>query len=167
MVVNQLGQTCKEAKEASRMADVSHRPGDISDHPDVTEMRDRYARMLSGRDVVLFDGPVLLAGLYCAISPWTVHFSGSQPELAQNNLIFGIAVAVLGFGLAMGPTRMYGLSLALAAIGAWLIIAPWVVGSSPTTGAIVNNIIIGGVTCLLGLLAAGTLMRTSSRQPTG
>jgi hypothetical protein len=31
-------------------------------------------------------------------------------------VIVGIAVAVLGYGLAMGPTRMYGLSLALAAI---------------------------------------------------
>ena len=149
------------------MADLSHRPGDLSGHPDVMEMRDRYAKMLNGRDVVLFDGPVLLAGLYCAISPWVVHFAGFQPQLAFNNLILGIAVAVLGFGLAMGPTRMYGLSVALAVIGAWLIIAPWVVGSSPSTGAIVSNVIIGGITCLLGLLATGTLMRGAGRQPTG
>ncbi|MDX6314612.1 MAG: hypothetical protein QOF84_974 [Streptomyces sp.] len=147
------------------MADVSHRPGDISGHPDVTEMRDRYARVLGGRDVVLVDGPVLLAGLYCAISPWTVHFSGAQPQLALNNLIFGIAIAVLGFGLAMGPTRMYGLSWALAAVGVWLIVAPWVVGSNPTTGTIVNNIIIGAITCLLGLAAAATLMRATRQSP--
>lgn len=143
------------------MADVSHRPGDISAHPDVPEMRDRYARMLGERDVVLVDGPVVLAGLYCAISPWTVHFSGAQPQLALNNLVLGIAVAVLGFGLAMGSTRMYGLSWAMAAIGVWLIVAPWVVGNNPSTGAIINNIVIGGITCLLGLLAAGTLMRAT------
>jgi hypothetical protein len=117
--------------------------------------------MLNGRDVALVDGPVLLAGLYCAISPWVVHFSGAHPDLAMNNLIIGIAVAVLGFGLTSTPARMYGLSWAIAAMGVWLIISPWVVTRYPDAGTAWNNIIIGAVTCLLGLVAAGTLMRTN------
>lgn len=51
------------------MANVSPTRGDITAHPDVSEMRDRYARMLGGRDVALVDGPVFLLGLYCAASP--------------------------------------------------------------------------------------------------
>lgn len=51
------------------MANVSPTRGDISSHPDVHEMRARYARMLGGRDVALVDGPVFLVGLYCAASP--------------------------------------------------------------------------------------------------
>ncbi|CAM5368487.1 hypothetical protein SANTM175S_00397 [Streptomyces antimycoticus] len=57
------------------MADVSRAKGDLRGHPDVSEMRERYARMMDARDVVFLDGPVLLAGLYFAISPWVVHFA--------------------------------------------------------------------------------------------
>ena len=42
------------------MADVSHTRGDMASHPDVSEMRDRYDRMLGDRDVTLLDGPVFL-----------------------------------------------------------------------------------------------------------
>jgi hypothetical protein len=141
------------------MADLSHRSGDIGAHPDVSEMRDRYARVLGGRGIVGVDGLLLLAGLYAAISPWTVHFAPTSPQLAQNNLIMGIAVAVVALVLNMAPDRMQGLSMACAAIGVWLMVSPWVVMRHPETGAIWNNIIIGAVICLLGLAAAGMMMR--------
>ncbi|MFF2503198.1 SPW repeat protein [Streptomyces sp. NPDC058067] len=143
------------------MADVSHQGPDLASHPDVSEMRDRYARVLGGRDVALMDAPVFLIGLYCAISPWTVHFSASQPELATHNLIMGIAIGVLAVGFAVTPTRMYGLSWAMCAMGVWLIIAPWIVGSSPDKGVILNNVILGGLTVLLGALCAGLSMKNT------
>lgn len=143
------------------MADVSRGRGDLAGHPDVTEMRDRYERVLRGRDVVLVDGPVILAGLYCAISPYVVHFSATNPDLTVNNLIVGIGVAVLGLGLTQTPSRMYGLSHALALAGIWLVISPWVVTRFPDAGIIWNQVVIGAVTFLLGLGAAATLMRTS------
>ncbi|MGW1289851.1 SPW repeat protein, partial [Streptomyces sp. NPDC002586] len=83
------------------MSDVSHR-GDISTHPDVSEMRERYARMLGGRDVALVDGPVFLLGLYCAASPWIVHYTTSQPSLMAHNLIMGIAIGLLATGCGGG-----------------------------------------------------------------
>lgn len=141
------------------MADVSHRPGDISGHPDVTEMRDRYARVLGSRGIAGADGLLLLAGLYAAISPWTVHFAPTAPQLAQNNLIMGIAVAIVALCLTMAPDRMQGLSGACAAIGIWLIVSPWVVIRHPEHGAIWNNVITGAVICLLGLAVAGMTMR--------
>ncbi|MGK5629898.1 SPW repeat protein [Streptomyces sp. URMC 123] len=137
------------------MADVSHRTGDIASHPDVSEMRDRFTRMVNGKDVVLVDGPVLLAGLYCAVSPWVVHFSGARPDLAMNNLVLGIAIALLGLGLTMAPDRMYGLCHALSAIGVWMIVSPWVATRHPDAGMIWNNIVIGAITVALGLVAAG------------
>ncbi|MER7197862.1 hypothetical protein CG723_11665 [Streptomyces sp. CB01635] len=142
------------------MADVHHRP-DLSSHPDVSEMRDRYARVLGGRDVALMDAPVFLIGLYCAISPWVVHYSANQPQLATHNLIMGIAIGVLAVGFAVTPTRMYGLSWAMCAMGAWMIIAPWVVGSSPDLGVILNNVIIGGLILVLGILCASLSMKSS------
>ncbi|MGW7047755.1 SPW repeat protein [Streptomyces avermitilis] len=145
------------------MANVSHTRGDIASHPDVPEMRERYARMLGGRDVVLVDGPVFLLGLYCAASPWILHYTTSQPALATHNLIMGIAIGLLALGFTSTPERMYGLSWAMCAIGAWMIISPWIVGTSPDTGVVLNSIIIGVLTVALGALCAVTTTRSTSR----
>jgi hypothetical protein len=144
------------------MANVSHR-GDISSHPDVSEMRERYARMLGGRDVALVDGPVFLLGLYCAASPWIVHYTASQPPLVVHNLIMGIAIGLLALGFTTAPARMYGLSWAMCALGVWMIIAPWIVGSSPDAGVIINNIVIGALAVVLGALCAGASARSAAR----
>jgi hypothetical protein len=147
------------------MADVSRTRGDITSHPDVTEMRDRYARVLDGRDVALVDGPVFLLGLYCAASPWILHYTTSQAPLVTHNLIMGIAIGVLALGFTTTPARMYGLSWAMCAMGAWMIISPWIVGESPDAGVIWNNAIIGGLAVVLGFLcaAASTKGTTSTR----
>ena len=140
------------------MADVSHR-GDLTGHPDVHEMRGRYERMLGRRDVALLDAPVFLLGLYCVISPWVVNtFAAAQPELAQHNLFVGIAIGLMALGFTMAPERMYGMSWAMSAIGVWMIISPWVVGTDPGTGVIWNNIIIGALAFVLGLVCARQVM---------
>ncbi|MFF9569319.1 SPW repeat protein [Streptomyces sp. NPDC014685] len=145
------------------MSNISHTGRDMASHPDVSEMRDRYARVLGGRDVALVDAPVFLVGLYCAISPWVLHFTASQSTLATHNLIMGLAIAALGLGFTVMPERMYGLSWAICAMGAWMIISTWIVGSSPDLGIILNNVIIGGLTVLLGLACAGVSMKTGKR----
>ncbi|MFF7376598.1 SPW repeat protein [Streptomyces massasporeus] len=145
------------------MANVSPTRGDITSHPDASEMRDRYARMLGGRDVALVDGPVFLLGLYCAASPWIVHYTTSQPDLVTHNLIMGIAIGLLALGFTRAPERMYGLSWAMCALGVWMIISPWVVGDSPDAGVVWNNIIIGALAVILGLVCAGTAAKASPR----
>ncbi|GAA2630836.1 SPW repeat protein [Streptomyces vastus] len=145
------------------MADVSRTRGDITTHPDVGEMRDRYARMLGGRDVALVDGPVFLLGLYCAASPWILHFTTSQPSLVTHNLIMGIAIGLLALGFTRAPERMYGLSWAMSAIGVWLIISPWVVGESPDAGVIVSNVIIGGLAVVLGAVCAAASAKSTPK----
>ncbi|MFJ4616771.1 SPW repeat protein [Streptomyces sp. NPDC088812] len=142
------------------MANVSPTRGDMSTHPDVSEMRARYERMLGGRDVALVDGPVFLLGLYCAVSPWILHYTASQPALVAHNLIIGIAIGLLALGFTAAPARMYGLSWAMCALGIWMIIAPWVVGDSPDAGVIVNNIVIGALALILGLMCAGTAAKS-------
>ncbi|WP_330238116.1 SPW repeat protein [Streptomyces sp. NBC_00525] len=143
------------------MSNASHVGHDMAGHPDVSEMSDRYARVMGGRDVALVDAPVFLVGLYCAVSPWVLHFTASQSALVTHNLVMGIAIAVLGLGFTAMPQRMYGLSWAICAMGAWMIISPWVVGSSPDVGVVLNNVIIGGLAVLLGLVCAGASMKMS------
>ncbi|MFF7497793.1 SPW repeat protein [Streptomyces rubiginosohelvolus] len=144
------------------MSNVSHARSDLSGHPDASEMRARYDRVMGGRDVALVDAPVFLVGLYCAVSPWVLHFTASQPALVTHNLVMGIAVAVLALGFTVMPERMYGLSWAMCAIGAWIIVSTWVVGNSPDAGIVINNIIVGGLTVLLGMVCAGAAARTRS-----
>ncbi|MGV9497992.1 SPW repeat protein [Streptomyces sp. NPDC003642] len=143
------------------MANVSPTRGDITSHPDASEMRARYARMLGGRDVALVDGPVFLLGLYCAASPWIVHYTTSQPSLVTHNLIMGIAIGMLALGFTRAPERMYGLSWAMCALGVWMIVSPWIVGDSPDAGVVWNNIIIGALAVILGLVCAGTAAKAS------
>ncbi|MFJ8109465.1 SPW repeat protein [Streptomyces sp. NPDC096132] len=145
------------------MANVSPGRSDISTHPDVSEMRARYERMLGGRDVALVDGPVFLLGLYCAVSPWVLHYSSSQPALMTHNLIVGVAIGLLALGFTAAPARMYGLSWAMCALGVWMIIAPWIVGDSPDAGVAVNNIIIGALAVILGMMCAFTAARSAPR----
>ncbi|KQX63975.1 MULTISPECIES: SPW repeat protein [unclassified Streptomyces] len=145
------------------MANVSPTRGDMSTHPDVPEMQARYARMLGGRDVALVDGPVFLLGLYCAVSPWILHYTVSQPALMTHNLIVGIAIGLLALGFTAAPARMYGLSWAMCALGIWMIIAPWVVGDSPDAGVAVNNIIIGALALILGLMCTVTAAKSTSQ----
>ncbi|MFI9615180.1 SPW repeat protein [Streptomyces sp. NPDC052023] len=142
------------------MANVQPTRGDMTGHPDAYEMRARYARVLGGRDVALVDGPVFLLGLYCAVSPWVVHYATGQPALATHNLIIGIAIGLLALGFTRAPERMYGLSWAMCALGAWMIISPWIVGASPDAGVVWNNVIIGALAVILGLVCAGTAAKS-------
>ncbi|MER6185091.1 SPW repeat protein [Streptomyces sp. NPDC001652] len=145
------------------MANVSPTRGDITSHPDASEMRARYARMLGGRDVALVDGPVFLLGLYCAVSPWILHYTTSQPALVPHNLIVGIAIGLLALGFTQTPERMYGLSWAFCAVGLWMIVSAWIVGDSPDAGVILNNVIIGVLAVILGLMCTVTAAKSVPR----
>lgn len=145
------------------MADISER-GDLASHPDVHEMRSRYDRMMGRRDVALLDAPVFLVGLYCLISPWVVNtFAATQPELAMHNMFIGIAIALLALGFTLAPERMYGMSWAMCAIGVWMVISPWMVGTDPGMGIVWSNIAVGAIVFLLGLACARQVM--SRREP--
>ncbi|MDG9717987.1 SPW repeat protein [Streptomyces sp. DH24] len=145
------------------MANVSPTRGDITSHPDASEMRARYARMLGGRDVALVDGPVFLLGLYCAVSPWILHYTTSQPSLVTHNLIMGVAIGLLALGFTRAPERMYGLSWAFCVMGIWMIVSPWIVGENPDAGVVWNNIIIGALALILGLVCAVTAAKRAPR----
>ncbi|MEU0131282.1 MULTISPECIES: SPW repeat protein [unclassified Streptomyces] len=123
-------------------------------------MRARHDRVMSGgRSTAMADAPVFLLGLYCAVSPWVLHFTASQPSLVTHNLVIGIAIAVLALCFTAMPERMTGMSLAICALGAWLIVSTWIVGSSPDMGVILNNVIVGGLAVVLGAVCAGVAVK--------
>lgn len=149
-------------KEVIGMAETSHQR-DISAHPDVAEMRERYERIVNGPRTVTTDGMIMLAGAYLAISPWVVHFNTVSSNLAMTNLVLGLCLVALGFGLALAPERMHRLSWTCVPIAVFAIIAPWVVtlGHTATHPMIWSNAVAGGALCLFGLMESGTVMASA------
>ncbi|MEU1020419.1 SPW repeat protein [Streptomyces sp. NPDC005900] len=127
-------------------------------HPDIADIRARHEmaeRAASTPKVQAVETMAFVTGLYLAASPWIAGFDGLT-RLAVTNLIVGIAYALLmsgGFGRAY--ERTHSMAWAACALGAWTIVAPWVVaGDVSTTRSVVSNIITGAVALLLGLAAS-------------
>ncbi|WP_036320630.1 SPW repeat protein [Microbispora sp. ATCC PTA-5024] len=127
--------------------------------PDVMELRQTYDRVGSAAPAQVMDGLTCLAGLYLAISPWVVGFTGFR-SLLVNNLIVGLAVAALALGYASAFGRTYGVSWVTPLLGIWTIIAPWVIRGQPaTTATIWNNVVTGAVILVLGAGAMALALR--------
>jgi hypothetical protein len=134
----------------------------IEQHPDIAALRDRYDRAAETPTAQLVEGLTLLTGLYLAMSPWVVGFTGDSGSLTASNLFSGVAVALLALGFASAYGRTHGIAWVTPVIGAWTIVAPWLV-SGPTVdnSAITSNVITGALTVLFGL---GTLMMGMRRR---
>ncbi|MCC0099307.1 MULTISPECIES: SPW repeat protein [Streptomyces] len=127
----------------------------IEHHPDLAEMRSRFERVTSTPAAQAVEALALITGLYLAASPWIAGFSGLG-SLAINNLIAGVAYCLCMSGLGSAYERTHAMAWTAVAIGAWTIVAPWVIaGDVSTTRSVVSNVITGGVALLLALSMAG------------
>ncbi len=102
----------------------ARQPSGMGTHPELAEMRERLERTASSGSAIAIEGLILMAGAYAAISPWVVHFSNSERNLTINNLIIGIAIAMIGLGLTLAPERMFRLAWVIVPLGVWLLISP-------------------------------------------
>lgn len=142
----------------------------IETHPDLMSLRARYAAVSDRPTTGIIEGLCMLTGLYLAISPWVVGFQNTAPALRVSNLVTGIALAVLAMGFGSVLERTHGLGWVACAIGVWTIVAPWAVsGTDSVFKNIVNNAIVGGVACALGLatMGMGMMKRRADRPSRG
>lgn len=134
----------------------------IEQHPDIAALRARYDRAAETPTAQLVEGLTLLTGLYLAMSPWVVGFTGDSGSLTASNLFCGVAVALLALGFASAYGRTHGIAWVTPVIGVWTIVAPWLVdGPTPDNAAITSNVITGALLTLFGL---GTLMMGMRRR---
>ncbi|MET7760867.1 SPW repeat protein [Streptomyces sp. NPDC005336] len=135
----------------------------MESHPDILDMRERHARAeraASTQQGQAVEALALITGLYLAASPWIAGFNGFS-TLTVNNLITGIAYALLLSGFGLAYERTHARAWAAALLGVWTIVAPWVVaGNVDTTRTVVNNIIIGVIALLLALAASAAASDT-------
>ncbi|WP_405550924.1 SPW repeat protein [Streptomyces sp. NBC_01171] len=138
----------------------------MESHPDVLEMRERFVlaeRAAATQRGQAIEAMALITGLYMAASPWIAGFNGFT-TLAVNNLIAGIAYALLMSGFGHAYERTHARAWAAALIGIWMIVSPWVVaGNVDTTRSITSNIVAGAVGLVLALMAAAA-NRTGGRR---
>jgi hypothetical protein len=127
---------------------------------EATRLRPEWAQLEGERESSVkqpvlraVDCLMFLAGLYLAVSPWVVGFNG-MVTLSVNNLIVGAALAMLALRFSSAGRRAVGVAGAVPVIGAWTIIAPWVVsGNVATTASIWSNVVTGVIAALIGLAA--------------
>jgi peptidoglycan/LPS O-acetylase OafA/YrhL len=138
----------------------------MESHPDILEMRERHAlaeRAVTTQQGQAIEALALITGLYLAASPWIAGFNGFT-TLAVNNLITGIAYAMLMSGFGQAYERTHARAWAACVLGVWTIISPWVVaGNVDTTRTVVNNVIVGAIGLLLALAAAAAANETDRR----
>lgn len=134
-------------------------PSSIEHHPDLAEMRTRFERVTSTPAAQAVEALALITGLYLAASPWIAGFSFLTP-LAINNLIAGLAFCLCMGGLGSAYERTHAMAWTAVALGAWTIVAPWVIaGEMDTTRTVVSNVITGIVALCLGLAMAALARR--------
>ncbi|QKW09071.1 SPW repeat protein [Streptomyces sp. NA04227] len=137
---------------------------DIHEHPDIVALRARSEAAAAAPASQAAEALSLLAGLFLAASPWIVGFNDLN-ALAINNLIAGLAFAFVSMGMGNAYERTHSMSWAALGIGAWTIIAPWVVtGDVSTTRTVVCNVIVGGCMCLFAMITAGLALGGGGRR---
>lgn len=133
----------------------------IGTHPDLVSLRARYESASETIGGMVIGGTTFLAGLFLAASPWVVGFSDQDPMLF-NDLIVGVAVAILGLGLTSAFDRVHRLAWTVPVLGLWTIVSPWVVqtGDFARSDNEWTNVVTGAVLLLTGLaLTAMTFSR--------
>lgn len=127
----------------------------IHGHPDLEELRANYERAAETPVARALAGLTLMSGLYIAMSPWIVGF-GQSGSLAITMLISGLALALLGAGFSTAYSKTHTVAWVAPLIGAWVVVAPFVVANTAaTTSMIVSSAIAGGIAVLLGCGAIG------------
>ena len=125
----------------------------IDKHPDILALRAGYERASEPLIAQGVFGLMMLVAVYAVASPWIVGFDAAT-RLTINDLIVGIAVAVLAVGFSSALDRAHGLTWTLPVLGVWQIISTWILtGASPSAGMVWSNVVSGAVITLLGLIA--------------
>jgi hypothetical protein len=136
---------------------------DIERHPDIADMRHRYDQIAETPIAQSADGLVFLSGLFLAMSPWVIGFT-NYSAITMTNLFTGLAMAALAVGFVAAYGHLHGIAWVAPMLGAWAIVAPWVVdGETPETAALVSNVIVGAIALLCALaMMSGSMRREHS-----
>ena len=98
---------------------------------------------------------IAVAGLWEILAPFIIGYSSTTAAMVDA-IILGILLLGLGLWSALVNSEgtIKGLSWTNGVLGLWVLLAPFILSYSKTTGAMVNDIIIGILVVILGVWAA-------------
>ncbi len=98
---------------------------------------------------------IALAGLLAIIAPFVLGFSTMTATL-WSNIIVGVLLIIFGVWAALSDNFSTDRTLDWinAVLGLWLLISPFVLGSSFILAALWTNVILGVVALVLGVVSA-------------
>ncbi|RLD05194.1 MAG: hypothetical protein DRI32_04435 [Chloroflexi bacterium] len=101
---------------------------------------------------------IVVLGAWEIVAPFIFGYSAEKTAL-WDAIILGVALVILGIWAALvkDESTLKTLSWVNAALGVWLIIAPFLLSYSGTTSALWNDIVVGLVILALGATAASAL----------
>src|SRR5438552_17306235 len=99
------------------------------------------------------DAGNLMLGLWLIVSPWALSYAGATRP-AWNAHIVGIVIVVAAIA-ALTAFQQWE-EWVNTALGAWLIVSPYLLGFSALSYALWNQIIVGLAVAILGIWAAVT-----------
>lgn len=113
-----------------------------------------YGYPLAGNheQIVLASGANLLLGLWLIAAPFVLTYTAANAR--GNDVIFGIIIATIAAVRVFGAYRSAWLSWINVVLGAWLIIAPFVLGYGGHTHPMWNDVIVGILVAAFGVWSA-------------
>lgn len=103
-------------------------------------------------DVTTASGLNVVAGLWLILAPFAFDYDADAA--VWNDVILGVSVATIAMIRTSGAYREAWLSWLNGALGAWLIIAPFVLGYSDEGAALSNDILLGVIVAGLAAWSA-------------
>ena len=99
----------------------------------------------------------LVLGLWLGISPWALSYAG-EVKPAWNAHIVGVIIALASLVALIAFQKWE--EWVNAALAAWLIVSPYLLGFSTLTYALWNQLIVGVLVGILAIWAAVTASET-------
>lgn len=92
-------------------------------------------------------------GAWLILSPWVVGFGDGNAAMA-NFVIVGVLLIAAALGAILVPKAWE--EWVEAALGAWLLMSPWVLGFAGVPAALQNALFVGLAVTVLALWVLGT-----------
>jgi len=115
--------------------------------------------------VATASGLNLLLGVWLVVAPWVLDYA-DVTAAGWNQVTIGIVVAVLALARVAAPYRFASLSWVNAVLGAWLVVAPFLLpyegGGSAPAAVLWNDIVVGLAILALGVWSAVATQRSDA-----
>lgn len=105
----------------------------------------------------------LILGLWLIVAPFALRYAGLTHAAATEDVVLGIVIAAFSWWILAAAMPMVGHAWFEILCGIWVAIAPFVIGYSGLAIARTNDVWVGIVVLIVGVIAAIAMSQTTAR----